>query len=122
MTEFELPLIDWDKSIALADGDTELAKDILKLTKQSLPEDLAEISLAFEKNDERDLRRLLHKLEGGLSYAKFPRLEAIALSLHSSIKDLDGEEAPQFYKELILTGKLTIEAIETRLNLIDDKY
>jgi len=121
MTELELPLLDWDTSVALADGDAELAKDILKLTKQALPQDLAEISLAFERSDERELRRLLHKLEGGLSYAKFPRLEAITLSLHFSVKDLGGEDAPRFYKELMLTASLTLTAIEAKLALVDDQ-
>lgn len=111
----DLELIDWENSVKLADNDTDLAKDILVLTARSLPTDKLEIAAAFEKEDEREMRRLLHKLEGGISYTKLPRLAMITDELHEVIKSESGEEIVTLHQTLQQTISDTIQAIHLQI-------
>lgn len=112
----DLVLIDWEKSIELADNDSDLATDILKLTSRSLPNDIQEIDAAFENNDEREIRRLLHKLEGGISYVKLPRLEHFTLALHKAVRDLDNDNIDPLLNQLRTTIQDTLVAVQERVN------
>lgn len=110
-----LSLIDWDKSVALADHDPELALDILILTERSLPNDIKEITAAYQENDEREMRRLLHKLEGGISYAKFPKLEKATLAFHKAIHEDETEQFEVLHAELQNTIHETLTAIQEKI-------
>ncbi|MBX9704712.1 MAG: Hpt domain-containing protein [Gammaproteobacteria bacterium] len=112
----ENELIDWERSIVLADNDPDLATDILKLTSNSLPTDLQEIETAFRNEDEREMRRLLHKLEGGISYASLPRLEAITLKVHKAVRELDNEHMAELMQELRSAVMDTLGAIAQQIN------
>ncbi len=112
----ELMLIDWEASVKLADNDPELATDILTLTSRSLPKDMQEIAQAFEKHDEREMRRLLHKLEGGISYAKFPRLETATLTLHQAVKDSETETFDTLHQSLQQILIDTTAAIDKKIS------
>lgn len=109
-------LIDWKRSIELADNDPELATDILKLTSNSLPTDLQEIETAFRNEDEREMRRLLHKLEGGISYACLPRLEAATLAVHKAVRELDSDQMPKLMQDLRSAVMDTLGAIAQQIN------
>jgi HPt (histidine-containing phosphotransfer) domain-containing protein len=111
-----LHLLDWETSITLADNDPELAKDILILTCRALPGDMQEITEAFESNNEREMRRLLHKLEGGISYAKFPRLEYATLALHAAFKNGIDDNSETLFNQLESAMAETIIAIEKHIN------
>ena len=110
-----LTLIDWEKSIALADNDPELARDILILTERSLPRDMEEITAAYKENDEREMRRLLHKLEGGISYAKFPKLEKTTLAFHKAIHEDETEQFEVLHAELQSAIQDTLTAIQEKI-------
>lgn len=110
-----LVLIDWDKSVALADHDPELARDILILTERSLPNDIKEITAAYKENDEREMRRLLHKLEGGISYAKFPKLEKATLAFHKAIHEDETEQFEMLHQELQAAIQQTLTAIQEKI-------
>ena len=112
----ELTLLDWEKSVQLADNDPDLAKDILILTCRSLPRDLQEITAAYKNHDEREMRRLLHKLEGGISYAKFPKLEQAIHELHTAVKSTETEQLETLYKNLEIAMLATVDAIEQKIS------
>lgn len=111
-------LIDWEQTVHLAGEDADLAKDILTLTYRSLPTDLEEISLAIKDVDERELRRLLHKLEGGISYVKLPVLESATLALHEAVNNSENDKYTALFNTLHEAINATINAIQEQINLL----
>lgn len=108
-------LIDWEKSIELADHDAELALDILILTARSLPGDMQEITEAVQNEDEREMRRLLHKLEGGISYVKLPVLETATLALHKAVIDSETNKFDELHNQLQIALTKTVVAVQEKI-------
>jgi len=66
----------FDSKMALqrANGNAQLANELLDLLLVSLPEDQRSINDAWEHNDRRRLRESAHRLNGALRYCGIPRL------------------------------------------------
>ncbi len=82
----ELPIIDWELCVTLANNKTEIAQEILSLVIEQLPQDLQTIQQAFHKKDYPELLRYVHKLHGALCYSGLPRLKQVIVTLESLLK------------------------------------
>jgi two-component system sensor histidine kinase BarA len=82
----ELPVIDWNLCIKLANNKTAVAQEILLLVIQQLPSDLEEIKKAEQKADYAEWLRCVHKLHGALCYSGMPRLKNAVAHLENALK------------------------------------
>ena len=74
-------IIDWDLAIKIANGQRNIAEDILRMLIAELPGVRVEISSSYEKGDWAELKRCVHKLHGGTSYSGVPRLKSVSSQL-----------------------------------------
>lgn len=82
----ELPTIDWNLCVTLANNKEDIAEELLILIIQQLPADLEAIQLAFEEANYPELLRYVHKLHGALCYSGLPRLKQVLSSFESTLK------------------------------------
>lgn len=82
----KLNIIDWEEALRLANHNHELAKDMLKLLTERLPEDRDDIVQAFQQQDWDRLKQFAHKLRGALCYCGVPRLRKITEQIDNELK------------------------------------
>lgn len=98
----ELPHIDWELCIKLANNKIEVAEEILSFVLQQLPADYLDIQSAYQKQDAAELLRATHKLHGALCYTGLPQLKQIVLEIESHLKEKnnDAEHLTEMMKHL----------------------
>jgi len=79
-------IIDWELGAQLAGGKREIAKDMLQMLTNELPQNLQDITQAVQAQDYPTLKRLVHKLRGGTCYCGVPRLKIAADNLDAVLK------------------------------------
>jgi len=94
----QLPIIDWQLTYQLVNGNIELSKELMAMLIDELPTTKAHMQSAFYVNDMTTLRNITHKLHGGLKYCGAPRLKAAIEQLEISLKK-DTREQIQNYLE-----------------------
>lgn len=70
--------VDLKLSLELSAQKPELARDMLQMLLNDLPEDLRQIESHYQQEDFDNLEAVVHKLHGGSSYCGVPRLKAAA--------------------------------------------
>lgn len=83
----DLPVIDWNLCVKLANNKISVAHEILLLVTQQLPNDLETIKQAQTKEDYAELLRCVHKLHGALCYCGMPRLKNAVAHLENALKE-----------------------------------
>ncbi len=102
----DMPVIDWENCLMLANKKEELAKTILNIFILSLPESLDIINKNLEQLEWQLLANELHKLLGGCSYAGVPRLKWVTKEAEKTAKEQNNTLAAE------LIALLNIEAIK----------
>lgn len=89
-----MPVIDWELCVRLANNKSEIAQEILAFVLQQLSADRNTIQEAYNKLDYPELLRSVHKLHGALCYTGLPRLKRIIFEFENLLKkkDLDKEK------------------------------
>lgn len=98
----KLPLLDLKVSMEMMGGNQALAKEMLDLFMEQLPEFQSNITEALNKKDWSMLKHYVHKLHGGICYAGATRLKAITYDFEVSLNKNTGNYA-DFYEQLIHT-------------------
>ena len=98
-----LPVIDWELSLKLAGNNRDLARDMLTLIYQRLPDDIAQIKAMHHERNTPQLIHHVHKLHGALCYCGLPRLKFLIAHLESDLKNHIMDSS------LPLLGQLDIE-------------
>jgi len=83
-------LIDLQQSLSLAKNKADLARDMLQMLLESLPEARDSISVYLSEGSHTELQEVIHKLHGGCCYCGVPKLKK-----HSSELDADLQRALQ---------------------------
>lgn len=96
-----LPIIDLGLDATVIVGSEEDAKERLALFFKSLPEEEANIKLAYEAKDWDKLQFVIHKLHGATYYCSVPRLKAAAKKLEILLKNKDIKQLEQNYVDLL---------------------
>jgi len=78
-------------SLKLADGKSELARDMLKMLLNELPSSKLSINQAFAANDMNNLKHHVHKLHGATCYIGVPKLKQCSHDFEQALKN--GQEA-----------------------------
>src|SRR5690606_4618668 len=81
-----LKIIDPEESLRLAAGKEDLARDIMKMLLDGLPQDHRSITEALEREDWSNLRELIHKLHGATRYCGVPELRAQCQAAETLLK------------------------------------
>lgn len=82
----KLRIIDWDEALRLANNNHKLAKEMLQLLTERLPDDRDDILTAFKQQDLPRTKQLSHKLRGALCYCGVPRLRGVVEELDNELK------------------------------------
>lgn len=85
-------IVDWDEALRLANNNHDLAKEMLQMLAERLPDDLQDIVNAFTSQNFDEAKQLTHKLRGALCYCGVPRLRGVVEGLDNELKmpdDLD---------------------------------
>ncbi len=78
--------VDIALSIELSNNLPRLAKDMLTMLIESLPETATTISNSFKKQNMAELEEVVHQLHGGASYCGVPKLKAASAKLDELLR------------------------------------
>ena len=78
-------ILNWDETIKLCNNNEELAKELIHMLKNDLPQQKQILLTASEKNDLRMVRDIIHQILGSCSYISLPELKEKAQSLHDAL-------------------------------------
>lgn len=109
--------IDLAASTRITGGNKATTLELIDLLVTSFNKEKAFFEIAFHNNDYSQARALFHKLRGGLSYVKAPKVEQLARKLHEEVKALEdthGDLQPLYPKFLLLVDE--IEEVRRWLN------
>jgi len=87
-------------SLKLADGKSELARDMLKMLLKELPSSKNSINQAFAAQDINNLKHHVHKLHGATCYIGVPKLKQCSHDFEQALKNGEEESWPQRLSEL----------------------
>ena len=100
--------IDWTLSCKQANNNTGLAKELLELLLESLPEAKEDINLSFHEQNYDNFYHHVHKLHGSCCYCGVPRLKDATAQLEKVIR-----KSKNFtdYSELLIILNREIDAV-----------
>ena len=100
MIKKDLPVIDLELGKKLSGGKEDLAKEMIGMLKEHLPNDFAIIKTAFEKNDLDALQVSVHKMHGAVSYCGTPALKQATADLELALRNKQSEKIPVLFADL----------------------
>jgi len=87
------PSLDWALALRQAANKPDLARDLLQMLLDFLPEVEERVESAMASNDVVGLREIIHKLHGSASYSGVPRLKQLCQQLEKSLHQESDIEA-----------------------------
>lgn len=104
--------LDWELSLKLANGKTDLARDMLKMMVDSNHETGRVIHAAYQAQDFDELLQHIHKLHGASCYVGTPRLKSLSNQYETKLKKQQYNLLDDLHNELIAELKAINEAAE----------
>ncbi|MCU7801101.1 MAG: Hpt domain-containing protein [gamma proteobacterium symbiont of Lucinoma myriamae] len=89
------PVLDQKKAIQIVSGNKKLADDLLLMLIKELPEYTQSIQNEFKNENKEELRKILHKMHGGLRYVGAPALMDIVSRTDLELFELSDEQLKQ---------------------------
>ncbi|MFK5913088.1 MAG: Hpt domain-containing protein [Woeseiaceae bacterium] len=80
-------ILDIQKSIIAANGNTSLAKELFTMLLDDLDQRLEQIEISFKEKNLEALAEHAHKLHGATAYCVVPNLREYAKTLEYSLKE-----------------------------------
>jgi len=84
------PSLDWQLALRQAANKPDLARDLLRMLLDFLPEVREKVEQSLAENRQNGLREIIHKLHGSASYSGVPRMKQLCLQIEHNLR-LDGE-------------------------------
>ena len=84
------PSLDWQLALRQAANKPDLARDLLKMLLDFLPEVQAKVEQSLAENRQNGLREIIHKLHGSASYSGVPRMKQLCREIEHSLR-LNGD-------------------------------
>lgn len=78
----ERKVIDWNQSVEIVGGNSELARNLLEMLVDDLPQQEVKMSEALRQEDLQTLSHIVHSLHGATCYCGVPELR-------HAVKDLE---------------------------------
>ncbi|WP_067665992.1 two-component sensor histidine kinase BarA [Ferrimonas marina] len=79
-------VVDWALALSQAGGNANLAREMLTMLVDSIPETRDALTDAIQRRDNDALVRSVHKLHGATCYSGVPALQAICMQLEAELK------------------------------------
>ncbi|MCG7365751.1 two-component sensor histidine kinase BarA [Pantoea tagorei] len=89
------PSLDWELALRQAANKPDLARDMLKMLLDFLPEVQQKLDAFMAAKDAQGLREIIHKLHGSASYSGVPRMKQLCRQLEKNLRqsgDIDDLE------------------------------
>lgn len=80
-------VIDWQSCIALANNNTDLAKDLLEMMVAELPTNTQDLQTCLATDNYEQMEHLVHRLHGAACYCSVPYLKTAARDLETYLKN-----------------------------------
>jgi two-component system sensor histidine kinase BarA len=106
----DLKVIDWNAAVEAANKNAIIAKEILGMLIESLPEFIDLIRTHYQANDYKKLVDQVHKLHGSASYCGVPRLKQAAYQCEKMLKSNDYEHLADAVEMLYITINEVMQA------------
>ncbi|RKZ90612.1 MAG: hypothetical protein DRQ43_11095 [Gammaproteobacteria bacterium] len=87
-----LSVLDQNLAIQVVSGNKKLADDLLVMLIKELPEYTQDIQEELQNNNREELRKIIHKLHGGLRYVGAPALMDIVSRTDIELFELSDEQ------------------------------
>lgn len=101
-------ILDIQQSIAAANGNVSLAKELFTMLLDDLNMRLQQIESSFEQNNMDELAEHIHKLYGATAYCIVPSLRKYTALLDTSLKQKDYSQLGQSVNDVIKEIKTII--------------
>jgi len=95
-----LPIIDWELGHRLAGNQKDLAKDMLGMLIDNLPQNISVIHQLHIEHNYTGLKQQIHKLHGAVVYCGTPRLKSILAQLNTFLKNCIQHEIDYLIEQL----------------------
>ncbi|WP_417347911.1 two-component sensor histidine kinase BarA [Ferrimonas sp.] len=79
-------VVDWELALTQSGGNDDLAREMLKMLAQSIPETREQIEYALHQGDRHTLQQTVHKLHGATCYSGVPALQSLCANLEGQLK------------------------------------
>lgn len=90
-----LAVLDQNRAIQLVSGNKKLADDLLLMLIKELPEHTQGIQNEHQNGNKEELRKIIHKMHGGLRYVGAPALLDIVSRTDVELFELSDEQLKQ---------------------------
>ncbi len=90
-----LSVLDQNLAIQVVSGNKKLADDLLVMLIKELPEYTQDIQKELQNNNREELRKIIHKMHGGLRYVGAPALMDIVSRTDIELFELSDEQLKQ---------------------------
>ncbi|WP_075183195.1 two-component sensor histidine kinase BarA [Pantoea sp. 1.19] len=113
------PSLDWNLALQQAANKPDLARDMLQMLVDFLPEVQQKVETCMQQNTLPALRQILHKLHGSASYSGVPRLKQLCLQLEQqldarhTLQDIE-PELFELLDEMANVARLAAERLQIR--------
>ena len=101
--------LNFTAAVQLCGGKEDIAREIIQMLVNELPEQNKMLQSAYEQQDWQQLDYLTHKLSGSASYCGMDQIKMYSHTLNRSIRQRDLEQVPTQFTQLHL-------AIDSALN------
>jgi two-component system, NarL family, sensor histidine kinase BarA len=101
MNKEKQEIIHWETSIKLAGGNSTLAKELLMMFMASLDAEIHGIQSAYDQKDYHELKNIIHKLHGGVSYCGLPALKYVINEFEIALKSKQAVKIDLAYKQFM---------------------
>jgi two-component system aerobic respiration control sensor histidine kinase ArcB len=95
------PVIDYQGSLQLTNGNPTFLKEMFDMLVASFPEELQQLNQAHAKKDWKKISDIAHKLKGGASYCSAPRLKEACGRLESYLRKDARDLAEPLYQQML---------------------
>ncbi|AIX72728.1 MAG: two-component sensor histidine kinase BarA [Mixta calida] len=107
------PSLDWQLALRQAANKPELARDLLQMLLDFLPEVREKVEQSLADNRQYGLREIIHKLHGSASYSGVPRMKQLCRQIEHSLR-ISGDVAALEPELLELLDEMDNVAQEAR--------
>lgn len=104
--------IDWNDTLKSSGNDPLFAKQFLSLLIESWTADVPRIEEALSNNNIVEVKRLIHRLRGAVSYSCLPKLKEQLLIIDQALRNGDQ------HKQVVLL----IEQMKLEMNKIEQDF
>ena len=106
-----LKIIDWGMGTKIVGGDEQLARNLVEMLVDDLPQQELKIEEAMRRNDKEALSQVVHSLHGATCYCGVPQLREAIMRLEISIVKDDNDINDRYATFCNAANNLT-EAVE----------